>query len=142
MGKLANSMAVIITDNKSCFSVYEPEYKWLFSTFKGIVNYQLIMEHLKNGQCFSQDNEILGALVDLRSLRGSYYKLFEFLEKEAYPNLKSRGMITQAFIVSDDLLIAHITEKLMDMFIRLNINARMFNDFDEAKVWLKENIEL
>lgn len=32
-------MTVLITDNKSCYSVYEPEYKWLHSTFKGIVDY-------------------------------------------------------------------------------------------------------
>ena len=57
-------MTVLITDNKSCYSVYEPENKWIYSTFKGIVNYKLIMEHLQNGQIFSQNHEILGALVD------------------------------------------------------------------------------
>ena len=133
-------MTVIITDNKSCYSVYLPEYKWVHSTFKGIVNYELIMEHLQNGQRFSQNHKILGALVDLRSLRGSYYKLFEFLESVAYPKLKKSGLSTQAFIISDDLLIANVTEKLMDVFSRLNIKAEIFTDIDEARIWLQKNV--
>ena len=133
-------MAVIITDNKSCYSVYLPEYKLLHSTFKGIVNHELIMEHLQNGQRFSENHKILGAIVDLRTLRGSYYKLFEVLESVAYPKLKARGLSTQAFIISDDLLIANVTEKLMEMFGRLNISAQIFTEFDEAKAWLKEKV--
>lgn len=69
------------------------------------------MEHLENGQRFSQDHVILGALVDLRKLRGSYIKLFDLLENEVYPKLKSRGLQTQAFIISDDLLIANVTDR-------------------------------
>ena len=134
-------MTVLITDNKSCYSIYEPVNKWIHSTFKGIVNYQLIMEHLQNGQRFSQKHEILGALVDLRKLRGSYYKLFDYLENEAYPKLKSRGLNTQAFVISDDLITAHVTGKLMDMFARLDMKAKVFTNFDEAKIWLKEKIE-
>ena len=133
-------MTVLITDNKSCYSVYDPEYKWLYSTFKGIVNYELIMEHLKNGQQFSQNHEILGALVDLRTLRGTYFKLFDILEKEVYPKMKSSGLNTQAFIISDDLLIANITNKLMEMFVRLEITAQIFTDIDEAKIWLHEQV--
>jgi len=72
---------------------------------------------------------------------GSYFKLFEFLEKEAYPKLKSRGLNTQAFIISNDLLVANITEKLMELFSRLNIKAQTFTDFDEAKTWLKEKTD-
>ena len=133
-------MKVIVTDNKSCYSVYETENKLIHSTFKGFVNYGLIMEHLENGQRFSQQNEILGALVDLRTLRGSYFKLFEFLEKEAYPKLKSRGLNTQAFIISEDILIAHVTDKLMDMFSRLNIKAQIFTEIKEARTWLLEQV--
>jgi hypothetical protein len=54
--------------------------------------------------------------------------------------LKERGLSTQAFIISDDLLIANITEKLMDVFSRLNINAQIFTDFEEAKTWLKKKV--
>ena len=133
-------MKVIVTDNKSCYSVYETENKLIHSTFKGFVNYGLIMEHLENGQRFSQQNEILGALVDLRTLRGSYFKLFEFMEKEAYPKLKSRGLNTQAFIISEDILIAHVTDKLMDMFSRLNIKAQIFTEIKEARTWLLEQV--
>ena len=133
-------MKVIVTDNKSCYSVYETENKLIHSTFKGFVNYGLIMEHLENGQRFSQQNEILGALVDLRTLRGSYIKLFEFLEKKAYPKLKSRGLNTQAFIISEDILIAHVTDKLMDMFSRLNIKAQIFTEIKEARTWLLEQV--
>ena len=132
-------MTVLITDNKSCYSVYETENKWIYSTFKGIVNYKLIREHLQNGQRFSQNHEILGALVDIRNLRGSYYKLFDYLENEVYPNLKSSGLNTQAFIISDDLITANVTGKLMEMFARLNIKAEMFTEIDQGRAWLQRN---
>ena len=133
-------MTVLITDNKSCYSVYEPENKWIYSTFKGIVNYKLIMEHLQNGQRFSQNYEILGALVDLRTLRGSYLKLFDYLERETYPNLKSRGLNTQAFIISDDIITAHVTGKLMEIFARLNIKAEIFTDIEQGRAWLQRHV--
>ncbi len=134
-------MAIIVTDNKSCFSIYRTEQKWLHSTFKGVVNYDLIIEHLENGQRFSKKNEIYGALVDLRTLRGSYYKLFDYLEYEAYPKLKSSGLRNQAFIISDDLITANVTEKLMQMFARLDITAKMFTNLNEAKYWLTEQVK-
>ena len=133
-------MTVLITDNKSCYSVYEPENKWIYSTFKGIVNYKLIMEHLQNGQRFSENHEILGALVDLRTLRGSYLKLFDYLEKEAYPNLKSRGLNTQAFIISDDIITTHVTGKLMEILTRLNIKAEIFTDIEQGRAWLQRHV--
>ena len=133
-------MSVIVTDNKSCLSIYKPKSRTLHSTFKGVFNYALIMEHLQNGQKFSQNNEVLGALVDLRSLRGSFYKLFNYLEKEAYPNLKARGLTTQAFVVSDDLLTTRVTEKLMEMFKRLNIKAEIFTEPGRAETWLLEQL--
>jgi hypothetical protein len=133
-------MTVLITDNKSYYSVYEPENKWIYSTFKGIVNYKIIMEHLQNGQIFSQNHEIHGALVDLRTLRGSYYKLFDYLENEVYPNLKVKGLHTQAFIISDDIIIAHVTGKLMEMFDRLNIKAEIFSGINQGRAWLHRHV--
>ena len=133
-------MTVLITDNKSCYSIYEPENKWIYSTFKGIVNYKLIMEHLQNGQRFSQKHEILAALVDLRALRGSYYKLFDYLENELYPKMKSKGLSTLAFIISDDIITAHVTGKLMEMFARLNLQAEIFTDIEQGRAWLQRHV--
>lgn len=99
------------------------------------------MEHLENGQRFSRNHEILAALVDLRNLRGSYIKLFDLLENEVYPKMKSRGLQTQAFIISDDLLIANVTDKLMEMFARLEITAQIFTDIEEAKIWLEDKVK-
>lgn len=135
-------MTVIITDNKSCYSVYEPENKWMHSTFKGIVNYKLIRQHIENGQKFSKNHEVFGALVDLRALRGSYYKLFDYLENEAYPNLKANGLNSHAFILSDDILTTHVTGKLMEMLEHLYINAEIFTDIDKARAWLKQKVGL
>lgn len=99
------------------------------------------MEHLENGQRFSRNHEIPGALVDLRNLRGSYIKLFDLLENEVYPKMKSRGLQTQAFIISDYLLFANVTDKLMEMFARLEITAHVFTDIEEAKIWLEDKVK-
>ena len=75
-------------------------------------------------------------MVDLRKLRGSYIKLFEYLENDTFPNLKSKGLSSQAFVVSDDLITTHVTRKLMDVFKRLKIEAKIFTDLEDARAWL------
>lgn len=55
--------------------------------------------------------------------------------------MKSRGLQTQAFIISDYLLFANVTDKLMEMFARLEITAHVFTDIEEAKIWLEDKVK-
>ena len=133
-------MTVIVTDNKLCYSVFQPEIKILITTFKGVVNYALMRQHMENVLHFSEANEVVGALVDFRLIRGSYFKIFDHLEKEVYPKLKSRGFNVLAFVISDDLLTANVTEKLKDVLQKQNGNIKLYSNIDEAMNWLTDKV--
>lgn len=133
-------MTDIVTDNKLCYSVFRPVEKILITTFKGVVNYALMREHMENVLHFSENNQVLGALVDFRLIRGSYFKIFDHLEKEIYPKLKSRGFNILAFVISDDLLTANVTEKLKDVLQKQNSNIKLYSSLDEAMNWLEKNV--
>jgi hypothetical protein len=134
-------MAVIVTDNKLCYSVYEPENKILHSTYKGVLNREQFLIHHKNGIQFGQGHEIVGSLVDLRKLHGSYLKFFNFLEFEAYPGIQKAGFHCLAFVISDDIIIKNVTHKLMAVIERLALEAKIFTEATEARKWLLKCIK-
>ena len=140
MEKLLKYKTVILTDNKLCYSVYKPEFKILHSTYKGVPNEKLFLQHLENILQFSESNQILGVLVDLRKLVGSYIKYFDYLENQKYPNLQHQGFSHEAFVISDDIIVANVTNKLIEVLARLNITAKIFSDLDKARDWLNKNV--
>jgi len=133
-------MATVITDNKNCYSYYDHDLMIMHSQFKGIFNYELFKEHTLNVIRFNGSNQILGGLIDFRKLRGSFFKILEHLEKEVQPKLQAQGFNIQAFVVSDDLLTANVTEKLTEKFRSHKGNVKMFTDIDQANKWLLEMI--
>jgi hypothetical protein len=135
-------MTVIVTDNKLCYSVYQPDKKILITTFKGVVNYALMRHHMENVLRFSKDNQVLGGLIDFRLIRGSYFKIFDYLEKEVYPKLLTRGFNVQAFIISDDLLTANVTEKLKNVLQKQEGKINLFRNYSEAEKWLEEKLKI
>ncbi len=138
-------MPVIVTDNKLCYSVYHTESKILHSTYSGLVNNKanqiLFQEHLANGIEFAKENEIRGIIVDIRKLRGSYVKYFDYLESTGYPALKKSGFTHEAIVVSDDLIIANVSRKLVDILTRLRVEARIFTGLREAETWLTKQVK-
>lgn len=133
-------MEVVITDNKTCYSYYDSESKILHSRFKGIVNFDLFKEHTRNVLKFNSDNHMLAALVDFRKLRGSFLKILGHLEGDVQPKLQARGFNIQAFIVSDDIITAAVTERLYNAFRSHDGNVKIFTDPDEAEKWVNEMI--
>lgn len=136
-------MPVIVTDNKLCHSVYNQQTKILYSTYKGLVINELFSEHMQNTFKFIKTNKILGSVVDFRKLRGSYLKVFKFLEQEAYPGLKKAGAHYLAFVISDDIIIENVTVKLMEVIERVGgIKARIFTNDKIAEKWLMGEIKV
>ncbi len=138
-------MSIIVTDNKLCKSIYDPKSKIIRSTYTGLANNKtnqiLFQEHLDNGIALAKAHEIRGVLIDIRKLRGSYVRYFDFLEKVGYPTLKKSGFSHEAMVVSDDLIIANVTNRLLEILTRLQVKARVFNDLEEAGKWLRQQVE-
>ena len=133
-------MEVVITDNKTCHSYFDSESKILHSGFKGIVNLDLFKEHTRNVLKFNSENHILAATVDFRKLRGSFLKILGHLEANVQPKLQARGFNIQAFIVSDDIITATVTERLYRLFKSHDGNVKIFTDPVEAENWVIEMI--
>ena len=133
-------MEVVITDNKICHSYFDSESKIVHSGFKGIVNLDLFKEHTQNVLKFNSENHILGALVDFRKLRGSFLKIIDHLEGAVQPKLQARGFNIQAFIVSDDIITAAVTERLYNTFRSHDGNVNVFTEPLEAEKWVVKMI--
>ncbi|MEN8248769.1 MAG: hypothetical protein ABFS32_07535 [Bacteroidota bacterium] len=135
-----SSDKIEVTDNKTCYSYYNPKTKTIHTTFKGIVDLSLMKEHIANVRRLSKEDKVLGTVVDFRQLRGSFVKLIEHLGKEVQPELQARGFNTKAFVITDDLIINNLTQKLTDTFRQQKANVRVFNDIDIANEWLLKTI--
>jgi hypothetical protein len=129
-------MPIVITDNKFCYSVYYPESKVLHSKYTGRPTQNLVLEHYNGTMNLINENSVIGTLIDLRQMYGSYFKYVELLAGDAYPKMKRKGLKYLAFIISDDILVKNVTDKLVDAIERLGLVVEVFTDFDEAEDWL------
>ncbi|MCB0497894.1 MAG: hypothetical protein KDC79_17270 [Cyclobacteriaceae bacterium] len=131
----------IIAENKQAVFKYDPNRKLLLSTYKGIFNYDLAKESYNQ----IEGVEVVGKIADVRKLNGSFMKLMsEFREK--YPILKKQGLAAEAFVISDDLMINNLVEKLRAQLKSIGIETYACQTIEEAESWIQtylslENIE-
>lgn len=133
---------VVVTDNQTCYSVFSPDDKILVTSFRGIVNYSLMKDHISNVLRFAEDNEILGAIVDFRKLRGSFYKLFDTIEQEAYPKFIAHGFKVQALLVSDDILTGNLIDRLSLRLRKKGGVVQIFHQLEDARQWVIAQTEI
>jgi hypothetical protein len=134
-------MSVVVTKNKFVYSVYYPQNKTLYSTYKGKPVRELVLEHVSRAEKFVDNHVILGSLIDLRKLFGSYFKYIDLLSNNLYPKMKESGLQVLAYVVPDDILVKNVTHKLIDETEKLGLHAKIFTDIDLAEEWLKQNLQ-
>ena len=129
-------MPIVLTDNQLCYSVYDAEHKILHSTFRGRFNKELNLSHLKIVREFSMDHVILGSIVDVTKLRGSFAGMFETMETKTLPGVKKAGFKYVAYVLSDDILMKAVIDKWVEIAKGLNLTIEKFENIDEAKKWI------
>ena len=134
-------MPVIVTENKFCHSVYFPEEKILHSIYRGKPVKELVLEHYGATMNLIQTDQIIGSLIDLRKMFGSYFKYLELLTNDAYPKMQENGLSFLVFVIADDILIKNVTYKLTNAVEKTGIKVKVFYDIDLAKEWLKSNVQ-
>lgn len=139
--KSTQLMAIVLTDNQLCYSVYDTEHKILHSTFKGRFNKELNLKHLKTVGEFSEDNVILGSIVDVTNLRGSFASMFETMETKTLPGVKKAGFKYVAYVLSDDILMKAVINKWVEIAKGLNLKIEMFESVTDAKDWIIKAIK-
>jgi hypothetical protein len=140
-GNILKYMSVVVTKNKFVYSVYYPQSKTLYSTYKGKPVRELALEHVRGTKKFADKHVILGSLIDLRKLFGSYFKYIDLLSDDLYPKMKESGLQVLVYVIPDDILVKNVTYKLIDETKKLELLAKIFTDFQLAEEWLKQNIQ-
>lgn len=130
---------MIVTKNSMAVTHFYEEDNLLVSVYKGRVKVELVIEHLSKIIDFYQDNsgKQFRSVVDVSMVLGSFAKVFEFLDNKYYPIAVKCGLVCQAYVASDDLIIKNLSARLEIMASRFNIKSSVFNTLDEAKVWAK-----
>ena len=134
-------MSIVLTDNQLCYSVYYTDKKILHSTFRGRFDKELNTRHLKTVREFSETHQILGSIVDLTKLRGSYASMFETMENKSLPSIKKAGFKYVAYVLSEDILMKAVTQKWIEIAKGLNLNIETFDDVDDAKSWITNAVK-
>ena len=118
---------------------YEKE-KLLVSVYTGLVDVDLIIEHLKQIIEFYKANEVQRSVVDISAVLGSFAKIMAFLESDYYPVAIKNGLKVQAYVASDDLIIKNLSTRLEMMASMFNVQSEVFKTRDEAEEWIKSII--
>ena len=130
-------MEVIISNNNHVHSTYYADDCTLSTEYKGVFNKSIALEHFHTVEKFAQTQPILGVITNLSKLGGSYNSILEYLEDEGFPKIKKLGLKAEAFIISDDIIIKHLTEKLVQIIKNSGIKVNICQSHQEAKEWLQ-----
>lgn len=126
-----------IAENRLAKFEYDPDKKLVISTYKGIFKYDLAKEIYNS---IGQEVSIVGKIADVRKLNGSFVKLMQEF-KEKYPVLKKRGLKAEVFVVSDDLMVNNLINKLCKQLEAMGINTHTCNSLEEANEWLNKYLD-
>ncbi len=132
---------MIIAENKVGVTSFFEKEKMLVSVYGGLVDIDLVIEHLKKIIEFYKQNEVNGSVVDISTVLGSFAKIMAFLESDYCPVAIKNGLKVQAYVASDDLIIKNLSARLEMMASMFNIQSEVFKSRNEAEEWVKTAIK-
>ncbi len=132
---------MIISQNQLGTTVYYQKEKILVSVYKGRITIELALDHLANIVEFYKNNEVLGSVVDIKEMYGSFAKIFEYMKGTYYPQAVKSGLKCQGFVVSEDLIINNLSSKLKGMATSFKLNSDVFSDRRRAETWVKSKMQ-
>jgi hypothetical protein len=104
-------MIIDISNEKQAKSTYDSETGIIQTEYSGLFNIEIAMNHFRLVEKFAETHPLKGVITDLTKLSGSFNKVIGYLDSEGFPNIKKTGLQSEAFIVSDDIMINHLTNK-------------------------------
>lgn len=128
---------MIILQNKGGVSSFDKDSKIVTSVYNGRANIKLAKEHLAALMNFYETHEVMGAVVNLSGVYGSFSKLLDYLEEVFYPHVQSHGLKAQAYVVSDDLILRNLGQRLSNIVALQNIKVKVFKDEKGAEKWIR-----
>ncbi len=130
-------MKILICSNKIAEVKYNTKNKIIFANYHGIIEYDLAEEVIKSINQVAVNNGINGAIADISKLRGSFYRLMEYMANEGFPLLIKHGLRVYAQVISEDIIIHNLSNKVNNIGKELGIESKIFNDNNKAEEWVK-----
>lgn len=108
----------------------------------GFAKKELLIQQLRTVIEFSKTNHVTSAIADFRKLQGSFKNVFEYLNTEYYPALKSQGLKCKAFVISEDIISTYLTNELVKDLKKQGIDAAIFSNTSSAGNWINQQTKL
>ncbi len=127
-----------IFKNKSAKFYFDQQSQVFKAIFYGLVNMKNILEAfdyvIKNGA--SIPTKVI--ISDLTGLTGTFTMLLDYMEKDLYPYLSSKGVIANALVISPELdpFIKFSVLKLAKL--DLGVKIEVFEDVESAEQWINK----
>ncbi len=115
---------------------YCPANKMMVAIYHGIVEYSLFQDIISIVNTTAIEQGISGGLSDVTQLRGSYQRFLGYMEETEFPLLIEKGYRAQAQIISDDLIMINLSDKVEDIMTSLGVNFKSFKERSKGKEWL------
>ncbi len=130
---------MIIYKDKISTIEYDKKSKNITYNERGFAKKELLIAQLKAVMEFSKTNRVISTIADFRRLQGSFKNIFEYLNTEYYPALKSQGIKCKAFIISEDIISTYLTNELVKDLKKQGIDAAIFSNTASAGTWVSQH---
>ena len=131
---------LLVFTNKMADIYFHPEKKILSVVYNGLVEYDLFEEVIEEVNNLAAKKGVHGTLADVSMLRGSFYRLLEYMEEIGFPLLIDHGLKLQAQIISDDLIMKNLIAKVNEMLASLGVKTKNFENRNEGFEWLMASL--
>lgn len=132
---------MIISKNAFCLSSFEKNEKIVRSIFKGRADINLTKEHLEELGDFYLYNKVNASIVDITGVYGSYVKILDYIRSVFLPKTKVSGIRFKAYVVSNDVIVAHLSTKLVEGDELNQIPSKVFSNLTKAEDWVGEKLK-
>ncbi len=129
---------MIVVNDQMGLTEYIESERLIISSYKGRVDHEASIAHLSAVIDFYKQHEVKAAIIDLREVFGSFFKIMEYLSDSFYPIALKSGLKAQAFVLTDDIIIKNLTKKLGIITSTFDVKSKTFATKEDAKKWLKD----
>ena len=137
-----NIQQMIIYTDKISTIEYDKNSRNVTYVEHGLANKELLIQQFKAVVAFSKTTPVTSAIIDFRKLHGSFKNIFEYLNQEYYPAIKSQGLKCKAFIISEDIISNYLTNELVEDLQKQGIEAATFSTTQAAGEWINQQTKL
>lgn len=133
---------MILEQNSFGISSFDKKKGILQEHFKGRFQIDMLTVHFKAIENFLSLKKAKASIVDISKVYGSFAKILEYVELAYFPTLERSGIRYQAYIISEDLMIQNLINRVKELSTQFNIEIQIFYDRELANSWLQEKLKI